>query len=193
MTNAPASGSRKPRSAALKRVLVTIAALVGVQALLVVTYFVFEGPDAVEYRRENRQAPDLAYRTIDGQWHRLSEHRGQPVLVHFWASWCPPCIEELPQVLSLASAGPMRVLALSVDADWKSVRRFLGQEPSTSVGLAGSEEAAEGFQFQSLPRTFLIDAQGVVRMRFDGPRDWTARATRRLLAASQSEMGGVNY
>ena len=188
MTTAPASGPTKPPSSPMKRVMVTIAVLLGVQALLLATYFAYEGPDTVEFQRENRPAPDLAYRTVDGRWHRLSEHRGQPVLVHFWASWCPPCIEELPQVLALASDGPMRVLALSVDADWTSVRRFLGEEPSPSVGIANSAEAAEGFRFQALPRTYVIDTQGIIRMRFDGARDWSARSIRRLLTSSQTEM-----
>jgi thiol-disulfide isomerase/thioredoxin len=170
----------------MRRIALTAAALVAVQALLAAVYLGAERlrrrEEPLRYERESRAAPELAYRTRDGREHRLSQLHGQPVLVHFWATWCPPCVEELPGLLELAESGKLRVLAVSVDPSWAAVEGFLGREPPAAVVLSDGSESADGFRFQSLPQTFLVDAAGRLRLRFSGARDWRSAAMIELLS-----------
>lgn len=81
----------------------------------------------------------------DGQTVRPADWRGHPVLVNFWATWCPPCVEELPMIEAFwreHAAKGVQVLALAIDQP-SAVRRFLARQPlSFSVGLAGLDGTA---------------------------------------------------
>lgn len=174
----------------MKRPILIIVALAAVQGLLVAGYLIFDGeekPVSVGAERVRREAPELVYRSADGAKHRLSALEGRPVLLHFWATWCPPCRDELPGLLEFAAAGEISVLAVSLDPEWSDVRQFLEGPPPPSVVLALSEDASQDFGVATLPQTVLIDAAGFVRLRFAGERDWTSSAVR---AAVLSE--GVN-
>src|SRR5512139_3280197 len=77
-------------------------------------------------------APDLELERPDGSVVRLSQLRGTPVLLHFWATWCPPCREELPALITcvreISRARSVQLLAVSVDRDWAPVRGFFAGE-----------------------------------------------------------------
>lgn len=167
----------------MKRAVIIIGVLAAVQGVLVVGYLLLDRgkPASVEVERVRRQAPELVYRSADGMEHRLSTLEGQPVLLHFWATWCPPCREELPGLLEFAAAGEIPVLAVSLDPEWSEVRQFLGRAPPPAVVLALSEDASQDFGVASLPETYLIDAAGFVRLRFAGERDWTSSAVRAVV------------
>lgn len=167
----------------MKKGLLVSVALIVLQALLVAVYLLVErGRDegvSVRAERLDRPSPELTYRTFDAGDHRLSDHRGSPVLVHFWATWCPPCRYELPALLKFAGSGDIRVLAASVDPDWSKVREFLGQEPPPAVVLAASPAAAEEFGVATLPESYLVDETGQLRLRIHGAGDWGSVAWRR--------------
>jgi thiol-disulfide isomerase/thioredoxin len=169
----------------MKRGLSVVLVLLGLQGLLVLTYLLIEGRNereaAVEAEPLDRPSPALRYRTFDGGEHRLSEHRGTPVLVHFWATWCPPCREELPALLDFAAASDIRILAVSVDREWDDVREFLHGDPPPQVVLATSSGAAEQFGVVTLPESYLVDARGRLRLRLAGARDWRSSALRKLI------------
>ena len=113
----------------------------------------------------------------DGTALRLRELRGRPLILHFWASWCPPCRDELPALLAYAAAGEIDVLAVSVDPGWEAVTRSLGAPLPSVVARADGEAVAAAFGVRSLPVSFVLDRAGVLRLRLDGPRDWAAPAT----------------
>lgn len=168
----------------MKRTLQVVVLLLGLQILLIGSYLLVEKWQqegaSVEVERLDRPSPDFVYRTFHAGEHRLSEHRGTPVLAHFWATWCPPCREELPTLLDFAASSNVRVLAVSVDPEWNEVQEFLGDPPPPEVVRATSSVTAE-FGVVTLPETFLVDAAGTLRLRFAGARDWRSSALRKVV------------
>ena len=130
----------------------------------------------------DRPAPVFTWEGADGTTGRLGEPAG-PVLVHFWATWCAPCVEELPALLAFARGEPrLRLLAISLDPHWKAVRDFFPKGvPPEVVRAQVNTDAA--YRVSSLPETFLVDDSGAIRLRMEGERDWTDPAVRRAIRA----------
>ncbi len=122
-------------------------------------------------------APDFTVKDADRSV-TLSQLRGQVVVLNFWATWCPPCVEEMPslvQMQQMMKAKGVTVLAVSVDVDQDSYERFLKDHGVNLLSVRdgdGKSNALYGtFKF---PETYIIDRNGVVRRKFIGPVDWTA-------------------
>jgi peroxiredoxin len=111
------------------------------------------------------RAPDFGPPTIDGQTVELSELRGQPVLVNFWATWCGPCIAEMPylQASFEEKGAEVKFIAINLGEDVGKVRQF-AQDRGLSFTIAlGTEEIREAYNIRYIPTTFIIDEQGVIR------------------------------
>ncbi len=122
------------------------------------------------------EAPPLELPDIAGRHVALSELRGRPVIVNFWATWCQPCRRELPSLEELhrrfEPAG-LRVLAVSIDADPQELDRFVADASIPFVVLRDPEgKAAAAYGVTTVPSTFLVDAAGRVSERIDGEVDW---------------------
>ena len=107
----------------------------------------------------------------------LSRLRGKTVLVNFWATWCPPCREEMPSLARLAQEfdpGTFEVLAVSVDEGWSPVDKFLAG-PATPFRVALDEGAriSRAYGTTKFPESYLLDRDGKLRLKFVGPRNWT--------------------
>jgi thiol-disulfide isomerase/thioredoxin len=105
----------------------------------------------------------------------LADYRGKVVLVNFWASWCAPCIVELPSLEQFHREHPeYPVLAVSIDQSEDSYRRFLLQRHVDLLTVRDPQEtAAKQYATTGWPETFIIDRQGKIRRRFIGATDWT--------------------
>lgn len=128
-----------------------------------------------------QQRIDVALVGLDGQAQRLSQWRGRLVLLNVWASWCAPCRAEMASLQALAARlDPARgvVVGLSVDDDLHLVREYLRR---AAIRFPVYLQAAEGsaqrdVAVRALPATLLVDPEGWLQGREDGPRDWMDRA-----------------
>jgi peroxiredoxin len=121
-----------------------------------------------------RPAPDLAWPTLEGDTLRLSDLRGQLVLLNVWATWCPPCIAEIPDLAALYDdlhADGLTIVGLSIDAEGAEVVRPFAREHPMPYPVALDPDASSTEQLggvYSLPTTLLIDAEGQIVNRFVG-------------------------
>jgi thiol-disulfide isomerase/thioredoxin len=141
-----------------------------------------------------KAAPDSTFTNPDGEETSLAEFSGKPLLVNLWATWCAPCVKELPTLDRLAraqgKAGGIQVVAISQDSGpHPSVVAFL---ESHKIGaLAPYQDAKMGLSgamgAEVLPTTILFDAPGREVWRYVGDLDWTTPEAAKLLA----EAGGT--
>lgn len=117
----------------------------------------------------------------DGNPVDLSQYRGKPVFLNVWATWCGPCVSELPSIARLAQhpkvvqAG-VSVLCVSIDDDPSAVSRFLASQPEKLRGplfLVASESPPPPFLTDAIPATFLISADGRIVESSLGADDWS--------------------
>ncbi len=106
-----------------------------------------------------------------------------PLVLHIWATWCPPCRDELPDLLRFAAASPVPVLAVATDPDWRAIRGFVGDPLSPALRRASARAVADGLDVQTLPVTFVV-RDGRLVARIDGARDWSDPALRRAVLAA---------
>ncbi|MFM9979022.1 MAG: TlpA family protein disulfide reductase [Sphingomonadaceae bacterium] len=150
-----------------------------------------EEPAVITRSQRGKPAPAVSFRAPDGKPVTLEAFKGTPVLVNLWATWCGPCIKEMPSLdrLAMRSRGTLKVLTVSQDTDgmttvapWWAPRQFRAIEPYLDP------EAALGFAFDSgtLPTTVLFDADGKEVWRLVGGLDWEGARAKALL----SEIGG---
>jgi peroxiredoxin len=133
-------------------------------------------PDPVPAAFRNQDAPDFQLPDSTGKMVSLRSQRGHPVFVNFWATWCPPCVEEMPGMEQLARSletSDVRMLAVSVDENWEVVRKFFAAGTRMGVLLDVDKAVSKRFGTEKYPETFLIDASGRIRHYFINKRDWS--------------------
>ena len=110
-------------------------------------------------------------RTVD-----LSKLRGRVVLLNLWATWCAPCIEELPSLLELQKKMPeLAIVAVSIDQDPDVYRRFLVQHHVDLLTVRDEDMKVNAlYGTAQIPETYVIDRQGVVRRKFVSAQVWTS-------------------
>jgi len=177
----------------LRRVGLTAAVLLCVQGAAVAVYLGIEARrrsrESARFRAERLRgtlrAPDMELARPDGSVVHLSDLRGKTVLLHFWATWCPPCREELPGLLKLGRdlgrADRFVLIAVTVDEDWDTVRAFLGGEIPPTVLKDGSGSGYNRYDISTLPDTYLVAPDGALTLRFGGAREWQSAGARELI------------
>lgn len=127
--------------------------------------------------RIGSDAPDFTVKDSDHSV-TLSQFRGQVVVLNFWATWCPPCIEEIPSMVHmqthLKDKGVV-VLAVSIDADDAAYHKFLKDYNVNMVTVRDEPRKASSlYGTFGWPETYIIDRKGVIRRKFIGAVDWTS-------------------
>jgi peroxiredoxin len=131
--------------------------------------------------------PDFTLRDMQGRSVTLSQYRGKVVFLNFWATWCPPCREEMPAMERLNAVFEGQdfvMLAVNTEKDIQTVRAYLTQNPHSFSVLLDQEATVQNlygvFRF---PETFLIDQEGRLVERFLGAREWSSVEFMRRISA----------
>lgn len=122
-------------------------------------------------------APDFTLTDMQGNQVALSQFRGKVVLVNFWATWCPPCREEMPSMERLYRRYKDKglvLLAVNIEEQgYQAVSRFLmGKNYSFPILLDTAAEVQNNYKVFRFPETFIIDRNGVIIDKIIGGRDW---------------------
>jgi thiol-disulfide isomerase/thioredoxin len=138
-------------------------------------------------------APDIAFAAADGSEHRLSDFIGHGMVINLWATWCVPCVEEMPALAVLSKTlapNDIAVLPLSSDRGGaRAVEAFYQEHGITGlpVLLDPKGAAARAWRARGIPTSVVIDRRGRERARLEGAADWStpaaARAVLKLTAA----------
>jgi thiol-disulfide isomerase/thioredoxin len=159
------------------------------------------GQGAFGVVRTDIAAPPIELPQLDGGRFSLASARGEVVFVNFWATWCPPCRDEMPSMARLGRElaerypGKFRMVAVSVDEDWNAVREYLGAPPFSGdlgikVVLDAEHAATKAYYCASrggvcpalkFPETYIVDKAGRLVAYIVGPRDWSDPAARAFL------------
>jgi len=130
-------------------------------------------------------APGFSLVDRQGKTWKLSELRGQVVFINFWASWCPPCREEMPSMQRLYGAVP--------GESFKMLSILYKDEPAAGDKLTEAfkltfpvlidpgDKTAQAYGLTGVPETFIVDKAGVLREKYIGPRVWDSPQARELM------------
>jgi len=143
--------------------------------------------------RGDVEAPAFRASTPDGTRIALADYKGQVLLLNFWATWCPPCREEMPSIETLHREfreQGLVVLAISVLDRPHAVVEFMRELGLTFPALLDADGAlAKRYGARGLPSTHLVDRHGRLVGRAIGPRDWTSAPAKALVRALLARPG----
>ena len=128
------------------------------------------------YTEQDSPAPAFTLKALDGKPHRLEDYRGKVVLVNFWATWCPPCLAELPGMQRLAdrmAAEAFEILTINVGESPFRVAKFLKLVGVRLTALLDDKgEIFQAWGATIYPTSFVLDSEGRIRYVAYGPLEW---------------------
>ena len=134
-----------------------------------------EVPAATEGYSVGNALPDFSVPLAGGGTFTLSDHLGQPVFVNLFATWCPPCVGEMPEIDQLYGEYGDQVAFIAIDiGEDEATAQDFADSTGYSLPFAYSLDGApfSGYTIQFIPQTFVVDANGVITAYFDGSRDY---------------------
>ncbi len=132
----------------------------------------------LEYIYGTPSAPPLSLSDLSGKTTNLSDLRGKVVVLNFWATWCPPCIKELPALSELQQqfdTGKVNVLGVNLGEQPRAVQQFVNDfEPPIAfkILLAPVPEDIAGWDIKALPQSYIINKSNQLEYSAIGPRDF---------------------
>ncbi len=138
-------------------------------------------------------APEFSLWDLHGRPVSLKSHRGDVVLINFWATWCGPCRVEMPAMELLYREfhrSGFEILAVSTDSQGAAVTRPFSEALGLTFPILHDSDYRVGLQYgaRTLPMTFLVDRQGTIRHRIFGARDWHAPEAHQLIRMLLNEV-----
>ena len=129
-------------------------------------------------------APDFTVSDGRSSIH-LADYRGKIVLLNFWATWCPPCVQEMPGLIELHHDRPdLAILAVSIDEDEGAYKHYLDRRHVDLISVRDpNQTAAKLYHTDGWPETYVIDRQGVIRRKLVGDPDWSNPEIRAYLSS----------
>lgn len=132
-----------------------------------------------------KPAPDFTISDTKGTTWTLSQLRGQVVFVNLWATWCPPCVKEMPSMQKLFTSLPpdkFKMLAILYN-DAPAMAENLAKKIGITFPILIDPQnmAARAYGITGVPETFIIDKNGILREKFIGPVEWASPAARQML------------
>lgn len=136
-----------------------------------------------DQRQITQPAPDFNYQTIYGEQGFLYDHQGKKIILHFWATWCAPCIVEFPELIELGQKHPekLEILAVSIDKNAKDIKKFLSQNkislPKNIVMIHDPSQniTKNTYSVQKFPESFLLDINLHIQKRIIGAnQNWAS-------------------
>ena len=175
-----------------------IAAVIAAGLAAIYMLWEQEGEDAGELggvgkfdaRTQPEEAPEISFEDGEYQKRTLADFRGQIVVVNFWATWCAPCIRELPSLDRLQKRlkhKGVTVIALSLDRGGvDEVKAFYADNGihNLDVFVDKTMDAQQAFDIPGLPTTVLIDREGRDRGRLIGPANWDSKDAKKLVLSA---------
>jgi len=159
----------------MNRVVLIFGILIAVALVVVLSAGLGKDPQHIESPLIGKQAPDFALKAVGtGETIDLTQFRGKPMVVNFWATWCRPCYEEHPVLVSNAQMmqGQVQFLGVVFQDKEEKIQQFLNERGTaypTLVDQAGKTAIAYGVG--GVPETFFLNKDGKVVAKFEGPID----------------------
>lgn len=117
--------------------------------------------------RQGQLAPDFELKTLDGETVKLSDYRGKRVMLNFWATWCPPCRAEMPDMQKFQKDKDVQVLAVNLsetESHPDNVQRFVDElNLSLTIPLDDESAISNEYQVMAYPTTYMIDSNGRIQ------------------------------
>jgi cytochrome c biogenesis protein CcmG/thiol:disulfide interchange protein DsbE len=129
--------------------------------------------------QEGKPAPNFTFPDLEGRKVSLSDFRGKVVLVNIWATWCPPCRDEMPSMQKLYErfkGEHFEIVAVSINTDGReAVARFMQQMNLTFPALLDPKEKIRSlYGITGVPESFIVDREGILVNKVIGPMDWSS-------------------
>ncbi|MEW6001474.1 MAG: TlpA disulfide reductase family protein [Nitrospirota bacterium] len=128
---------------------------------------------------ESLKAPEFVLKDLNGNIYNSSDLRGSVLFINFWASWCEPCLEEMPSIENLydhfKNDNHFRMFAVLYRDDYQKAIGYMKENDfHFPVFLDNGENAARSFGITGVPETYIIDKKGILRGKVIGPEEWNS-------------------
>ncbi|WP_339132556.1 MAG: redoxin domain-containing protein [Candidatus Electrothrix sp. GW3-4] len=125
---------------------------------------------------QGNPAPDFTLTDIEGRTWTLSQLKGQVVFLNFWATWCPPCVSEMPSMQNLYNTLPQdqfKMLAVLYGDEARNAKDFAQQLDITlPILIDEGNQVGMNYGITGVPETFILDKEGIIREKVQGPAEW---------------------